>query len=374
MENFQVKLVDFEEKSIQEVEEKLLKVHEEKTGVEQFGTSEDVKLNLLAEPDTAEGILGGEKSNPQSSFGDEDVLSYLKSKYNKEANSLDDLFTPVEPQKELLPDDVEAFYRFKKETGRGLGDFYRVNQDFSNEKPERLLATYMKEINPEMDDEDIQYEMSERFAYDEDLDDERDVKKKKLALKKELTKATKYFEEQKDKYRAPLESIGTSSVSSEDQQALQSYKEYMSQLSAQQQEQSKKSEFFVQKTNELFSNEFEGFKFGIGDKDLSWKPSNADDLKNKQLDISKFFNNFVDENGYIKDAKAYHKTIAVAMNPDSFAKFFYEQGKVDAINQSAKQSKNIDMGSVRTTGQPIDKGGFKVTALDSDHGNRLRIK
>jgi len=374
MENFQVKLVDFEEKSIQEVEEKLLKVHEEKTGVEQFGTSEDVKLNLLAEPDTAEGILGGEKSNPQSSFGDEDVLSYLKSKYNKEANSLDDLFTPVEPQKELLPDDVEAFYRFKKETGRGLEDFYRVNQDFSNEKPERLLATYMKEINPEMDDEDIQYEMSERFAYDEDLDDERDVKKKKLALKKELTKATKYFEEQKDKYRAPLESIGTSSVSSEDQQALQSYKEYMSQLSAQQQEQSKKSEFFVQKTNELFSNEFEGFKFGIGDKDLSWKPSNADDLKNKQLDISKFFNNFVDENGYIKDAKAYHKTIAVAMNPDSFAKFFYEQGKVDAINQSAKQSKNIDMGSVRTTGQPIDKGGFKVTALDSDHGNRLRIK
>lgn len=374
MENFQVKLVDFEEKSIQEVEEKLLKVHEEKTGIEQFDTPEEIKVDLLAEPDTAGGISGEEQSTPQSSFGDEDVLSYLKSKYNKEANSLDDLFTPVEPQKELLPDDVEAFYRFKKETGRGLEDFYRVNQDFSNEKPERLLATYLKEMNPEMDDEDIQYEMSERFAYDEELDDERDVKKKKLALKKELTKATKYFEEQKDKYRAPLESIGTTSVSSEDQQALQSYKEYMSQLSAQQQEQSKKSEFFVQKTNELFSNEFEGFKFGIGDKDVSWKPSNPDDLKNKQLDISKFFNNFVDENGYIKDAKAYHKTIAVAMNPDSFAKFFYEQGKADAIDQSAKQSKNIDMGSVRTTGQPIDKGGFKVTALDSDHGNRLRIK
>ena len=130
----------------------------------------------------------------------------------------------------------------------------------------------------------------------------------------------------------------------------------------------------MQKTNELFSNEFEGFKFGIGDKDVSWKPSNAEDLKNKQMDISKFFNNFVDDKGYIKDAKAYHKTIAVAMNPDSFAKFFYEQGKADAIDQSAKQSKNIDMGSVRTTGQPIDKGGFKVTALDSDHGNRLRIK
>lgn len=374
MENFQVKLVDYEEKSIQEVEETLLKVHEEKTGIEQFEQSEEIKVDLSVAPDTTEDVSGEEQSTPQSSFGDEDVLSYLKSKYNREVNSLDDLFAPVEPQKELLPEDVEAFYRFKKETGRGLEDFYRVNQDFSNEKPERLLATYFKEMNPELDDEDIQYEMADRFGYDEDLDDERDIKKKKLAFKKELTKATKFFEEQKEKYRAPLESIGTSSISSEDQEALQSYKEYTSQLSAQQQEQAKKSEFFVQKTNELFSNEFEGFKFGIGDKDLSWKPSNAEDLKNKQMDISKFFGNFVDDKGYIKDAKAYHKTIAVAMNPDSFAKFFYEQGKADAIDQSAKQSKNIDMGSVRTTGQPIDKGGFKVTALDSDHGNRLRIK
>lgn len=374
MENFQVKLVDYEEKSIQEVEETLLKVHEEKTGIEQFEQSEEIKVDLSVAPDTTEGVLGEEQSTPQSSFGDEDVLSYLKSKYNKEANSLDDLFTPVEPQKELLPEDVEAFYRFKKETGRGLEDFYRVNQDFSSEKPERLLATYFKEMNPELDDEDIEYEMSDRFSYDEDLDDERDIKKKKLAFKKELTKATKYFEEQKEKYRAPLESFGKSSVSSEDQEALQSYKEYMSTLSAQQQEQAKKSEFFAQKTNELFSNEFEGFKFGIGDKDLSWKPSNADDLKNKQMDVSKFFNNFIDDNGYIKDAKAYHKTIAVAMNPDSFAKFFYEQGKADAIDHSAKQSKNIDMGSVRTTGQPLDKGGFRVTALDSDHGNRLRVK
>jgi hypothetical protein len=373
MENFQVKLVDFEEKSVQEVEETLLKVHEEKTGIEQFETSEEVKVDLSAEPDTALGS-GEEQSTPQSSFGDEDVLSYLKSKYNREVNSLDDLFTPVEPQKELLPEDVEAFYRFKKETGRGLEDFYRVNQDYSSEQPERLLATYLKEMNPELDEDDIQYEMSDKFGYDEDLDDERDIKKKKLAFKKELTKATRYFEDQKEKYRAPVESIGTQSVSSQDQEELKSYKQYMSQLTEQQQEQTKKSEFFVQKTNELFSKEFEGFKFGIGDKELAWKPGSAEDLKNKQLDLSKFFNNFVDENGYIKDAKEYHKTIAVAMNRDSFAKFFYEQGKSDAIDESAKQSKNIDMGSVRTTGQPIDKGGFKITAMDNDHGNRLRIK
>lgn len=375
MENIQVKLVDFEEKSVQEVEQTLLKVHEEKTGIPQIEEPETLQIEIPAEPDTAEGLNGGEQSTPQSpSFDDEDVLSYIRSKYNKEVDSIDDLFKPVEAQQELLPEDVSAFLKFKKETGRGLEDFYRVNQDFSNEKPERLLATYLKELNPELDDEDIQYEMADRFGYDEELDDERDIKKKKLAFKKELSKATKYFDDQKEKYRTPLESIGTSSVSVEDQQALESYKQYVSQANAQQQEQAKKSEYFVQKTNELFSNEFEGFKFGLGDKEVSWKPGNAEDLKNKQMDISKFFNNFIDEKGYIKDAKSYHKTMAVAMNTDSFARFFYEQGKSDAIDESAKQSKNIDMGSVRTTGQPIDKGGFKVTSLDSDHGNRLKIR
>jgi len=363
MDNVTVKLVDFEEKSVQEVEAQLLKEHEEKTG--------DIQIEV---PVTETVVLEGGQENPSPSFGDNDVLSYLKSKYNKEAESLDDLFTPVETQKELLPDDVEAFYRFKKETGRGLEDFYRVNKDFSSEKPERLLATYLKELNPEMDDEDIQYEMSERFAYDEVLDDERDVKKKKLAFKKELTKATKYFEEQKDKYRAPLESSGATYVSSEDQQALQSYKEYMSKLTLQQQDQAKKSEYFVNKTNELFSNDFKGFDFKIGDKEFTYKPGDADKIKNDQLDLSKFFSNFVDENGFIKDAKEYHKTIAVARTPDAFARFFYEQGKADAIDETAKQSKNIDMGSVRTTGQPLDKGGFKVTAMNTDHGSRLRIK
>jgi hypothetical protein len=375
MENFQVKLVDFEEKSVQQVEETLLKVHEEKTGITQIEEPETLKVQIPSEPDTAGDLQGEEQSTPQSpSFDDEDVLSYIRSKYNREVNSIDDLFKPVEAPQELLPEDVSAFLKFKKETGRGLEDFYRVNQDFSNEKPERLLATYLKELNPELDDEDIQYEMSDRFGYDEEEDDERDIKKKKLALKKELTKATKYFDEQKEKYRAPLESSGINSVSMEDQLALESYKQYTSQASAQQQEQAKRSEYFVQKSNELFSNEFEGFKFGLGDKDVSWKPGNAEDLKNKQMDISKFFNNFVDDNGFIKDAKSYHKTMAVAMNPDSFAKFFYEQGKSDAIDDSARQSKNIDMGSVRTTGQPIDKGGFKVTSLDSDHGNRLKIR
>jgi hypothetical protein len=358
MDNIQVKLVDFEEKSVQEIEQQLLDQHEQKMA-EDVAPVEETHVE---EPPVVE--------SPQ--FGDNDVLSYLKTKFNKEVNSLDELFTE-RPQQELLPEDVNAFLKFKKDTGRGLEDFYRVNQDFSKVNPERLLADYMRETNPDFDDEDIAFEYESKFGYDEEMDDEKEIKRKKLALKKELGKASKYFEEQKEKYKAPLESRMEAAIPAEDKEALESYKQYISQSTAMQQEQAKKSEYFMNKTNELFSDEFKGFDFKVGDKEVSYKPGTPEQLKAQQTDISKFFTNFVDENGYIKDAKQYHKTIAAAMNPDAMAKFFYDMGKADAIDDSVRQSKNIDM-SVRNAPQNIDKGGFKVTALDSDHGNRLKIK
>jgi hypothetical protein len=358
MDNIQVKLVDFEEKSVQEIEQKLLDEHEQK----------------MAEPTEPVVETPVEPVIESPQFGDNDVLSYLKTKFNKEVNSLDELFVEKpQPQQEVLPEDVDAFFKFKKETGRGLEDFYRVNQDFSKVNPERLLADYMRETNPDFDDEDIAFEYESKFSYDEDLDDEKEIKRKKLALKKELGKAAKYFEEQKEKYKAPLESRMEYSIPDEDKVALESYKQYMSQSTAMQQEQAKKSEYFLNKTNELFSDEFKGFDFKVGDKEVSYKPGTPEQLKAQQTDISKFFTNFVDENGFIKDAKQYHKTIAAAMNPDAMAKFFYDMGKADAIDDSVRQSKNIDM-SVRNAPQNIEKGGFKVTALDSDHGNRLKIK
>jgi hypothetical protein len=358
MDNIQVKLVDFEEKSVQEIEQQLLDEHEQK----------------MAEPTEPVVETPVEPVIESPQFGDNDVLSYLKTKFNKEVNSLDELFVEKpQPQQEVLPEDVDAFFKFKKETGRGLEDFYRVNQDFSKVTPERLLADYMRETNPDFDDEDIAFEYESKFSYDEEYDDEKEVKRKKLALKKELGKATKYFEEQKEKYKAPLESRMEYSIPAEDKEALESYKQYISQSTALQQEQAKKSEYFINKTNELFSDEFKGFDFKVGDKEVAYKPGTPEQLKAQQTDISKFFSNFVNEDGLIKDAKQYHKTIAAAMNPDAMAKFFYDMGKADAIDDSVRQSKNIDM-SVRNAPQNIDKGGFKVTALDSDHGNKLKIK
>lgn len=371
MEGIQVKLVDFEEKSIQEKELELLEKHEQETGQQQIIEPETIVV------DTTEGNSDqtpGEPTISQPQFGDEDVLSYLKNKFNKEVSSLDDLFKPQDTPQELLPEDVNAFLKFKKETGRGLDDFYRVQKDFTKESPESLIANYLKEINPEFDDEDIQYELSERFSYDEDEDDEKDIKKKKLALKKELAKATKYFEEQKEKYRAPLESRVTESIPSEIQEGYNAYKQYVDQMNAVQQDQVKRAEVFAEKTNNLFSEEFKGFDFKVGEREFNWKPGTADEIKSKQSDLSKFLNTFLDENGYIKDAKEYHKTMAVAMNRDAFARYFYEQGKADAVDDLAKQTKNIDMNSVRSAPDIVDRGGFKVRSIDADHGSSLRIK
>lgn len=362
MDNIQVKLVDFQEKSVAEVEQQLLNDHAEKTA-----PIEEMAAELKETQEQAPEVI---ESQPQ--FGDNDVLSYLKTKFNKEVNSLDELFTE-KPQQEMLPEDVNAFLNFKKDTGRGLEDFYRVNQDFSKVNPERLLADYMRETNPDFDDEDIAFEYESKFGYDEDMDDEKEIKRKKLALKKELGKASKYFEDQKEKYKAPLASRMEATIPAEDREALESYKQYISQSTATQQDQAKKSEYFINKTNDLFSDEFKGFDFKVGDKDVSYKPGTPEQLKAQQTDISKFFSNFVNEDGYIKDAKQYHKTIAAAMNPDAMAKFFYDMGKADAIDDSVRQSKNIDM-SVRNSPQNIEKGGFKVTALDNDHGRGLKIK
>ena len=369
MDNIQVKLVDFEEKSVQEIEQQLLDQHEEKLNGGPIDGEETPTIDMSQLEAPTETV-----EDSQPAFGDNDVLSYLKTKFNKEVNSLDELFTEREPQQELLPEDVNAFLKFKKETGRGLEDFYRINKDYSSISPDRLIADYMREVNPDLDDEDIAFEYESKFAIDEDMDEEKDIKRKKLAFKKELGKATKYFNEQKEKYKAPLESRMEYQIPAEDKAAIEQYKQYISQSSAMQEENTKKSQYFVNKTKELFSDEFKGFDFKVGDKEVSYKPGAPEQLMAAQSDVSKFLNNFVDEKGYLKDAKQYHKTIAAAMNPDAMARFFYDMGKADAIDESAKLSKNIDMGGVRTAPQHVEKGGFSVKSLDSDHGSRLKIR
>ena len=360
MENFTVRDIGAgEERSMQEIEQELLDKHEEKFNQE---TTKEETTEVVVEETV-------EQSTPE--LKDEDVLSYIKGRYNKDINSVDELFKEREANEDL-PSDVSAFLKYKKETGRGIDDFMKLSKDFNTLSPEKLLAEYYSATESDLDDEDINYMIEDRFGYDPDFDEEKDIKKKEIAKKKELAKAKKFFEDQKEQYKSPLESRG-SSVPDEDKEGYNAYKKYVQDAQTVQQESYKKSEYFQKKTEELFNQDFKGFDFNIGDKDLKFLPGDPADLKKSQSDLTNYISKYLDSDGLISDAVGYHRSLSVAMNPEKFAKFFYEQGKAEALLDTAKQTKNIDM-EVRTSPQSISSSGVKVKSIDDGGGRGLKFK
>lgn len=345
-------LDDVEQKSAQQIEEELLRKHEE-----QVSASQHIEENHI-EPITQIDDLSEDK-----------VLDFLDKKYGKKLSSVEDLFAT---QKEELPEDVSAFLNFKKETGRGLNDFIKINTDLDSLDPDQLLKEYYSQKESDLDAEEIEYLIADKFSYDEDLDDEKDIKKKQIEKKKELAKAKKFLEEQKQKYKAPLES-SYGSLSAEEQEALKAYKEYSAKAQSSQELEQRQAEWFLKKTDEVFNSDFKGFDFKIGDKELKFSPGDYNELKKAQSNINNFIAKFVNNDGLIEDAKGYHKSLAVAMNPEKFAKFFYEQGIADAIEKEAKSSKNINF-EVRRSPEVINKGSFKVTSIGESDGRGLRIR
>lgn len=346
------------QKSVQEVEEQLLEQHEENQTEVVDNATEAVEEQAV------------EQSTPK--FGEEDVLSFIRDRYNKEINSVDDLFAQRERDAEL-PEDVSAFLKYKKETGRGIDDFMKLQADYDKMKPDQLLRDYYAATEDDLDSEDIEYLMSEKFSYDEDLDDESEVKQKNIAKKRELAKAKKYFNELKETYKVPVGSASVP-VNEDELETYNAYKEYISQSQSIQEENQKRSEYFTKKTNDLFNDEFKGFEFVVGDQKMVFAPGDASEIKKIQSDVNNFISKYIDENGMISDHVGYHKALSAALNPDKLAAYFYEKGKSDAVGDVTKKSKNIDM-DVRSTPQQMSTNqGFKVRAVESSSGRGLKIR
>ena len=340
-----------EAKSTQEIEKELLDKHEKEN--------------------TPEVVEAPEKVDESKNLEEGDVLSFINKRYNKEINSVDDLFQQVETNEEL-PEDVSAYFKYKKETGRGLDDFVRLNKDYDNLSDEQVLTEYYLDTEEGLDKSDISDMIEDKFSFDEDLDNESDIKKIKLEKKRELSKAKKHLNQIKEKYSAPLESRGLD-VPKEDKESYEAYKKYVSESSTVQEQNKRSAEWFNKETSKVFNDEFKGFKFKVNDSDISFSPGDANELKSKQSDIMNFISKFTNEEGMMSDAKGYHKALSVAMNPDKFAKFFYEQGMADAVEDQSKKSKNINM-DVRGANQLSVKSGFKARAMSSSSGNGLKIK
>ena len=369
-----------EEKSVQEVEQELLDKHEEKFSDSDETTEETPQIKMdfaegKSEQTTTEAKeTSEEKPEPvqePAELSEEDVLSYIGKRYGKEINSLDELSAAREEAEEL-PEDVAAYFKYKKETGRGIEDYVRLQKDFSAMNPDTLLREYLTITEGEgLDPEDID-SLMEDFSYDEELDDESVVKKTKLAKKKTIAKAKKFFNEQKELYKQPLESRPAADSQSNNEE-LQEYRQYLESVKTQQQESEVKRNWFLKESDKVFTEDFKGFDFVLDDKTVTFSPGDAQTIKKNQETPMNFINKYLDDKGLIKDAAGYHRALSIAMNPDKFAQFFYEQGKSEATEDVIRKTKNINM-TERKTPEITNKGGFQVKSVNPDSGRGLKIR
>jgi len=376
---FKVKEVTKEEKSRVEVETEMLKKHEEK-----FEDSSDEddgidRVNLSNSP-SEESSVDETKVDDNSveetevELQEDDVLSYIKNRYNKDITSVDELFAEKEANSDL-PEDVSAYLKYKQETGRGINDFYNLQKDIDSMEDDVVLANYYSSTEEGLDEIDIQDIIEDKFSYDEDLDEPREIKKVKLAKKRELAKAKKFLNEQKGKYNIPLESSG-GALSEDQEKNLNAYKSYIEDSKTVEEQNRKKTQFFKDKTNNLFNNDFKGFDFNVSDKNITFKPGTAEELKNVQSNVGNFIGKYLDDDGLITDAVGYHKALSVAMNPDKFAQYFYDQGVANTVDNVSRKSKNINM-DVRSNSQTVAKDGTKIRSMNSNSrtdGRGLKIR
>ena len=354
MEFKSVKLVETSEpKSVQEVERELLEQHEQ-----QF-------------QDTPQDIQMPESLVQEFELKEEDVLSYIGKRYNKQISSFDELMSERSTAEDM-PEDVAAYMKYRKETGRGFEDFLKLNKDFDSMPEDQLLKDYLLSTQEGLDEDDVDMMMDE-YRYDEDIDDESFIKKAKIARKKAVNEAKKFFNTQKEKYKTPLES-STAGVSQQEKEEFEAYREYIRNAKTYEEENNRKRQWFENKTNEVFDSGFKGFEFNVNNRKLVFNPGDAAELKRLHSNPSSFIGKFLDESGMIKDAAGYHKALAVAMNPERFAKYFYEQGAADAADDFMRKTKNINMSERKANETTKGNDGFQVKEVNPDHGRSLKIR
>jgi len=314
----------------------------------------------------------GEKDEKSVEPNKEEIINqYLTDKYKISVNDLDNVLSNKNTPQEL-PEEVEKYLQYKQETKRGLKDFIKANEDVSEYDESVLLREYYRQSNPELDESDINYKIEDKFSINENVDTEKDAKRKTLEKKQELHKAKEYFKQMQDKYKAPLES-SSEALPEDVRKAVEFYKQYNDESTREQEVVQSQRKTFEQKTSELFTDEFEGFEFNVGEKSLRYKPKDVNEVIKVQSDLNNFISRFVDKNGYLKDAKQYHTALNMAMNPQVYAKFFYEQGKADAVNEVVKDGKNINM-NVRANVDSSKPGPKFRVMNDNDYGSGLKIK
>ena len=288
----------------------------------------------------------------------------------------DDIVEAIEEQKQSgveLPENIQKVVDFMNETSGTLEDYVKLNKNYDDLDESQLLREYYANTKPHLDGEDIDFLMEDKFLYDEDLDEERDIKRKKLARREELAKAKNHLTGLKDKYYQEIK--GGSKLAPEQKKAVDFFNRYTKENEAATQLAEQQSKTFLKKTESVFNNDFKGFDYQVGDKKFRFKVKDAPSIKETQSDINNFVKKFLDKDNQMSDAAGYHKGLFTAMNADSIANHFYEQGKADAMKTSISNSKNVQMGARGVHEAVKAPNGWSVRSVNSGGSDsKLKIK
>jgi len=259
-----------------------------------------------------------------------------------------------------LPENIQKLMSFMDETGGDLNDYVTLNQDYSDLDNQTLLKEYYKSTKPHLSEDEVDFVMEDTFAYDEEVDEDREIKRKKLAMKEQVAEAKLHLESVKSKYYEDIKS--GSKLTEEQQTAMKFFNEHNERSEVNQ----KMLDIFRSKTENVFNDKFKGFEYEVGDKKFRFNIKDTDKVKTTQSDINNFIGKFLNKDEVMEDARGYHKGLFTAMNPDQVANHFYEQGKADALKDSIAKSKNVSMDPRQAHVENVNTSGFTARALNDD--------
>ena len=319
-----------------------------------------------------------EESTEQSEEKKEEIVleeiteDSTEEEVNEAEQKVEEAVAEAEATGKPLPENIQKLVDFMEETGGDINDYVKLNQDYSKLNDDDVLYEYYRQTKPHLTNEEINFLMEDSFSYDEEVDEERDIRRKKLALKEQVASARSHLDGQKSKYYKEIKA--GSKLTPEQQKAMDFFNRYNKESEETQKIVKQSTEIFTQKTDQVFSDKFKGFEYNVGDKKYRFNVKDANEVKATQSDINNFTKKFLDKNNMLKDAKGYHKSLFTAMNADAVAKHFYEQGKADAMKDSVAKAKNINM-SPRQGHGAVEAGGIKVKVLgDNSSDFKFKIK
>tara|TARA_R100000808_G_C2155343_1_gene167581 strand:+ start:1083 stop:2288 length:1206 start_codon:yes stop_codon:yes gene_type:complete len=395
-EEIKAKVVETEELSIQEKEEVVQKNSgfDEESGMykvdltqppKQEETKEEPVQEAPAE-EAVEEVVEEKSEEKEEEVAEESIIEEITNEEDTtddpgvegsiEATDAtpeqEEVLQKTETQEQVdYPENIQELVKFMNETGGTLEDYVALNKDYDKFGQMDLLHEYYTQTKPHLTADEIVFLIDDKFSYDKEVDDPKDIKRKELSFKEEVAQAKNHLNQLKDSYYREIK--GGSRLTPEAQKAMDFFNRYNEESEANKKITQSQRDVFNNETNSLFNDKFKGFEYNVGEKRFRFNVKNVNEVRENQSDINNFTKKFLDKENKMADAPGYHKALFTAMNSDAIAQHFYEQGKSDAIKESVKTAKNINM-DPRSAHQEVEVGGIKARVISGDDLSGIKLK